>query len=122
MASLKEVCGSAGLKTILAVGELGGNAAVWAASQASLQAGSDWIKTSTGKETLNANLPHSYIMLRAIKAYHAATGIKVRLSFFSPLALSVYSSSTGGFQAGWRPQDRHSGAGVRGLGGSNAGR
>ncbi len=42
-----------------------------------MQAGSDFIKTSTGKETINATLPNSLVMVRAIRAYHEQTGYKV---------------------------------------------
>ena len=42
-----------------------------------MMAGSDFIKTSTGKESVNATLPVSLVMLRAIRAYHELTGFKV---------------------------------------------
>ena len=54
---MKEACGSAHMKAILAVGELGTMENVYKASVVCMQAGSDFIKTSTGKEGVNAILP-----------------------------------------------------------------
>ena len=93
------------MKTILAVGELGSRENVYMASQAALHGGlknlfysndekrknemegSDWIKTSTGKESVNANLPDSYVMLRAIRDYYHHTGIMVPTPSFTPIKL-----------------------------------
>jgi len=74
---MKEACGSAHMKAILAVGELGTMENVYKASVVCMQAGSDFIKTSTGKEGVNAILPVGLVMVRAIRDYLAATGIKV---------------------------------------------
>jgi len=70
-------CGEAHLKTILATGELGSLRNVARASLVCMMAGADFIKTSTGKESVNATLPVSLTMIRAIRAYHAATGYRV---------------------------------------------
>lgn len=67
------------MKTILAVGECGGYENVYKASMVAMMAGSDFIKTSTGKETVNATLPFGLVMMRAIKDFHMATDRKVGL-------------------------------------------
>ena len=54
---MKEACGTAHMKAILSVGELGTMEHVYKASMVCMQAGSDFIKTSTGKEAVNATLP-----------------------------------------------------------------
>uniref|UniRef100_A0A914XDF7 deoxyribose-phosphate aldolase n=1 Tax=Plectus sambesii TaxID=2011161 RepID=A0A914XDF7_9BILA len=74
---MKIACGPAHMKTILATGELQTNDNIYKASWASMMAGSDFIKTSTGKETVNATLPVSYVMCRAIKDFYEQTGIRV---------------------------------------------
>jgi deoxyribose-phosphate aldolase len=73
----REACGPAHMKSILAVGELGTLKNVLRASMVCMQAGSDFIKTSTGKETVNATLQNSLVMVRAIRAFHEQTGYKV---------------------------------------------
>jgi deoxyribose-phosphate aldolase len=73
----REACGEAHLKSILATGELGTLTNVARASWVCMQAGSDFIKTSTGKETVNATLPFSLVMTRAIRDYQRLTGYKV---------------------------------------------
>jgi len=75
--AFREACGSAHMKSILATGELGTLKNVMRASFVCMQAGSDFIKTSTGKEPVNATLPVSLVMVRAIRAYYEATGYKV---------------------------------------------
>lgn len=50
---------------------------VYKASLVAMMAGSDFIKTSTGKETLNATLPFGIVMSRAIKEYHNRSSYKV---------------------------------------------
>lgn len=77
--SMKKSCGSAHMKTILAVGELPSLQDVYKASMIAMQAGSDFIKTSTGKETINATLPVGIVMCRAIRDYYRETGRKVQL-------------------------------------------
>jgi len=73
----REACGEAHLKTILATGELGTLSNVAKASWVCMMAGADFIKTSTGKESVNATLPFSLVMVRAIRAYHELTGYRV---------------------------------------------
>ena len=65
------------MKTILATGELGSLRNVARASLVCMMAGADFIKTSTGKEPVNATLPVSLVMLRMIRDYEARTGAKV---------------------------------------------
>jgi len=71
VAAMREACGAAHLKAILATGELQTLRKVYAASMVAMQAGADFIKTSTGKEGVNATLPVSLIMTRAIRDYMA---------------------------------------------------
>jgi deoxyribose-phosphate aldolase len=65
------------MKTILATGELATLREVAQASLVCMMAGADFIKTSTGKEPVNATLPVSLVMVRAIREYHERTGSKV---------------------------------------------
>lgn len=74
----REACGDAAkLKTILATGNLGTLQQVYQASLVAMMAGSDFIKTSTGKDPVNATLEVGLVMARAIRAYQAETGHKV---------------------------------------------
>ena len=73
----REACGSAHLKTILATGELGTFTNVARASWVCMMAGADFIKTSTGKESVNATLSVTLVMLRAIRDYQDETGFKI---------------------------------------------
>ncbi|HWM94426.1 MAG TPA: deoxyribose-phosphate aldolase [Thermoanaerobaculia bacterium] len=75
--AFREACGDAHLKTILATGELGTLRNVARASRVAMMAGADFIKTSTGKEKVNATLPVSLVMVRAIRDYHERTGHRV---------------------------------------------
>ena len=75
--SFREACGPAHLKTILGTGELGSLRNVAKASLVCMMAGADFIKTSTGKEPVNATLPVSLTMLRMIRDYHQQTGYVV---------------------------------------------
>ena len=70
----REACGEAHLKAILATGELATLANVAKASWICMMAGTDFIKTSTGKEAVNATLAVSLVMVRAIRDYQALTG------------------------------------------------
>ena len=70
----REACGPAHMKSILAVGELPTFTLVYQCSLVCMMAGSDFIKTSTGKEPTNATLPVSLVMLRAIREYYERTG------------------------------------------------
>ncbi len=73
----REACGDAHMKTILATGEIPTYTKVAKASWVSRMAGSDFIKTSTGKETVNATLAVSLVMTRCIREYQELTGHKV---------------------------------------------
>jgi deoxyribose-phosphate aldolase len=75
--AFRDACGAARMKAILATGELGTLKNVMRASVVCMQAGADFIKTSTGKEPVNATLPVSLVMVRAIRAYHESTGYKI---------------------------------------------
>jgi len=77
MVEFRAACGDAHVKAILATGELGTLRNVARASLVCMMAGADFIKTSTGKESVNATLPVSLTMIRAIRAYEAAAGIKI---------------------------------------------
>ena len=74
---MRRACGEAHMKTILATGELGPLWQVAKASKVCLMAGADFIKTSTGKETVNATLEVGLTMVREIRAYQEMTGFKV---------------------------------------------
>lgn len=73
----RKACGDAHMKTILATGELGILRQVGMASLVCMMAGADFIKTSTGKEPVNATYPVGLVMTRAIRDYHEQTGHKV---------------------------------------------
>jgi deoxyribose-phosphate aldolase len=77
--AMREACGDAHIKTILATGELGTLRNVARASAVCMMAGADFIKTSTGKETVNATLPVGLVMARAIRDYRERTGHLVGL-------------------------------------------
>ena len=75
--AFRAACGDAHLKAILATGELATLTNVARASWVAMQAGADFIKTSTGKEGTNATLPVSLVMVRQIREYESATGFRV---------------------------------------------
>jgi deoxyribose-phosphate aldolase len=75
--AFREACGDAHLKAILATGELATLTNVARASWVAMQAGADFIKTSTGKEGVNATLPVSLVMVRQIREYAEASGCLV---------------------------------------------
>jgi deoxyribose-phosphate aldolase len=76
----RKTCGDAAhMKTILAAGDLGTLKQVYQASLVAMMAGSDFIKTSTGKETINATLEFTLVMARAIREYLERTGFSVGL-------------------------------------------
>jgi deoxyribose-phosphate aldolase len=77
MREMRAACGAAHVKAILATGELQTLRNVARASLVCMMAGADFIKTSTGKETVNATLPISLTMIRCIRDYQDRTGIKV---------------------------------------------
>ena len=72
--AMREACGEAHLKVILATGELGPIWHVAQASRVAMMAGADFIKTSTGKESVNATLEVGLVMARQIRAYESRTG------------------------------------------------
>ena len=74
---MRRACGEAHMKTILATGELGPLWQVARASKVCLMAGADFIKTSTGKEAVNATLEVGLTMAREIRAYQSMTGFQV---------------------------------------------
>ena len=77
MREFRAACGDAHVKAILATGELGSLRNVARASMTCMMAGADFIKTSTGKESINATLPVSLVMMRAIRDYYQRTGFRV---------------------------------------------
>lgn len=77
IAAMRSACGPAHLKAILATGDLQTLRNVYAASMVAMQAGADFIKTSTGKEGVNATLPVSLVMVRALRDYLDATGHRI---------------------------------------------
>ena len=73
--AMRDACGEeAHMKTILATGELGPLWHTLQASKVCMMAGADFIKTSTGMESVNATLEQGLVMTRAIRAYHERTG------------------------------------------------
>ena len=73
----RKACGDAHMKTILATGDIQTLSNVARASMVCMMAGADFIKTSTGKEGVNATLGVSLVMVRAIREYHERTGYLV---------------------------------------------
>eukprot|EP01106_Pelomyxa_sp_JSP_P017537 TRINITY_DN724_c0_g1_i3.p2 TRINITY_DN724_c0_g1~~TRINITY_DN724_c0_g1_i3.p2 ORF type:complete len:210 (+),score=62.74 TRINITY_DN724_c0_g1_i3:135-764(+) len=71
---MRQACGEAHMKTILATGELGTLTTIKRASLVCMMAGADFIKTSTGKERVNAVIPVGIVMARAIRDYYLRTG------------------------------------------------
>jgi len=76
-ASFKQACGRAHMKVILGTGDLMTLRNVARASVVAMMAGADFIKTSTGKESVNATLPVGLVMVRAIREYAQETGMAV---------------------------------------------
>ena len=77
IAAMREACGAAHMKAILATGDLKTLRNVYKASMVAMQAGADFIKTSTGKEDVNATLPVSLTMVRALRDYGELTGFEI---------------------------------------------
>ena len=75
--AFREAAGDAHLKTILGTGNLASFSNIAKASLVAMMAGADFIKTSTGKEGVNANLSVSLVMLRAIRDFYNTTGTRV---------------------------------------------
>jgi deoxyribose-phosphate aldolase len=72
--AFRDACGDAHIKVILGTGELGTLRNIARASMVAMMAGADFIKTSTGKESVNAVLPTGLVMARMIREYHERTG------------------------------------------------
>ena len=77
VSAMRKACGDAHIKTILGTGELATLNNVAKASLVCMMAGADFIKTSTGKEKVNASLPVSLAMIRMIRWFHEETGIEI---------------------------------------------
>jgi len=77
MRDFRHACGEAHIKAILATGELKTLRNVAKASMVCMMAGADFIKTSTGKESVNATPLVSLIMLRMIRRYQELTGLQI---------------------------------------------
>ncbi|MFQ5533383.1 MAG: deoxyribose-phosphate aldolase [Sphingomonadales bacterium] len=75
--AFREACGVAHMKTIISTGQLGNLNNVARASMVCMMAGADFIKTSTGMESMNANLPVSLVMIRMIREFQERTGQKI---------------------------------------------
>lgn len=75
--NFRDACGDAHMKTILGVGELATLTNVARASMVAMMAGSDFIKTSTGKETTNATLPVGIVMTRMIRDFGSRYGYEI---------------------------------------------
>lgn len=77
---MRSMCGEyIHMKVILAIGECGTMDNVYKASMVAMMAGADFIKTSTGKEGVNATLPVGLVMIRAIKEFYQLTKKKIGL-------------------------------------------
>jgi deoxyribose-phosphate aldolase len=72
--AFREACGEAHIKVILGTGELSTLRNIARASMVAMMAGADFIKTSTGKESVNAVLPTGLVMTRMIRDYQERTG------------------------------------------------
>ena len=75
--AFRKACGDAHIKTILGTGELATPTNIAKASLVCMMAGADFIKTSTGKEKVNANLVTSLTMIRMIRWFNEETGIEI---------------------------------------------
>jgi deoxyribose-phosphate aldolase len=75
--AMREACGPAHLKVILGTGDLRTLRTVYRASMVAMMAGADFIKTSTGKEDVNATLPVSLTMVRAVRDFGERTGERI---------------------------------------------
>lgn len=73
----KAACGAAHMKAILGVGDLATLQQVYQASMVAMMAGADFVKTSTGKETVNATLNNSLVMVRSVRDYYERTGYQI---------------------------------------------
>ncbi|HRH67335.1 MAG TPA: deoxyribose-phosphate aldolase [Bacteroidia bacterium] len=88
IAAVKGACGDAHLKVILETGELSTLDNVRVASDLAMNAGADFIKTSTGKIQPAATLPVTLVMLEAIRDFYYATGKKIGMKPAGGIATS----------------------------------
>jgi len=77
VSAFRTACGGAHLKVIIATGQLGDLTRVGRAALVAMMAGADFVKTSTGMEAANANLPVSLVMVRMIREFLERTGQEV---------------------------------------------
>ncbi|MBI4064255.1 MAG: deoxyribose-phosphate aldolase [Elusimicrobia bacterium] len=91
IAEIREACGETHLKVILETGELGSLSEVWIASEIAMQAGADFIKTSTGKIPSAATPQVGLVMLHAIDSFHKRTGYQIGLKPAGGLRLAKQS-------------------------------
>ena len=89
VAAAKDACGQAHLKTILETGELGSYEMVRRAAMIAMAAGSDVIKTSTGKLPTSATPPVALCMAEAIRDFAEATGRAVGLKLAGGIRTST---------------------------------
>ena len=75
--AMREACGPLHMKVILGTGDIRTLRNVYKASTVAMQAGADFIKTSTGKEDVNATLPVSLAMVRSLRDFGERTGARV---------------------------------------------
>ena len=75
--AVRDICGTATLKVILETGELGDPETIRAASRLALEAGADFLKTSTGKSSVSATPEAAELMLAEIRASGRPAGLKV---------------------------------------------
>ena len=74
---IKDALGEKQLKVIVESGLLGGSENIFKASMIAMDAGADFIKTSTGKTTISATPEAAFVMCRAISDFYSETGIRV---------------------------------------------
>ena len=101
--AMKAACGpKIHMKSILAIGELGNMANVYKASLVCMMAGSDFIKTSTGKESINAILPVGLVMCRLVNQTLLQYFLFLSINFQSDPRILRANGICGRVQAGWR--------------------
>ncbi len=79
LCALRAACGAALMKVILAAGDLGSLQRVARAGRVAMMAGADFVKTSTGRERVNATLPVGLVLARTARSYEEETGISIGL-------------------------------------------
>src|SRR6266478_1118241 len=114
--AFKDACGPAHLKVILGTGDLLTLRNVAKASVVAMMAGADFIKTSTGKETVNATLPVGLVMTRAIREYARQTGMAVGFKPAGGIRTAKQSVEWLALSANWNftlPEDTRRNIGIR---------